>query len=54
MVECGPNGLLLLTALLAPYLAPYDPFETHLSERLLAPSLRGIIFWGRIFWGEIC
>ena len=31
--------LVLLVALLAPWLAPHDPYEIHLEKRLLAPSL---------------
>ena len=31
--------LVVLVALLAPWLAPHDPYEIHLDKRLLSPSL---------------
>ncbi|MBF0377483.1 MAG: ABC transporter permease [Desulfamplus sp.] len=32
--------LLILTAVLAPYIAPYDPIDLKLEDRLLSPSIK--------------
>src|SRR3990172_8478587 len=34
-------GILIITAILAPLLAPYDPIKVNLLERRLAPSWMG-------------
>jgi len=43
MVGLGIIGLLILTAILAPLLAPYDPLETKILYRLKAPSAQHLL-----------
>jgi len=58
-IAAGMIGLLVAGAILAPWVAPYDPGETNLSARLLGPSAAhwlgtdhlGRDILSRLIWG---
>ena len=45
-------GGLIVLAIFAPLIAPYDPAEQDIQNRLQGPS--GTICWARTSWAAIC